>query len=290
VSPRHWLACAALLLAATACTETDDVNRTIGTTQLLYVDPGLEWQASDEPERIQAAEWAVPQATLIREGQSFDMTFGGECRFVDTVAAFARPEGACTSGLVIDSTLEPVQVSLVTTFSMQVTRVEPLILLPMDDEDGDGVANAVDNCPLVPNADQSDINMDGIGDACTAINQVTGEAVLDSDADVVPDVFDNCWYISNPLQEDSSDPVNGIGDACVEQTADVQVGGNRQITLDIGPAPLIQPLGRLSFLTPDFNDTRTLSCDWIMRVCELDPAQVRFCTSDNVFVAFGGCS
>jgi hypothetical protein len=289
VSPRHWLACAALLLAATACTETDDVNRTIGTTQLLYVDPGVDWQALDEPQRIQASTWQVPAATLTREGESFDLTFGGECRFFATVAAFGQPGGACTSGLVIDATLEPVQVSLVTTFSMQVTRVEPLPLPDGQDYDADGVSNGTDNCPLVPNFDQTDGNMDGIGDACTAINQVTGEAVLDSDADVVPDEFDNCVYVQNPLQEDSSIPVNGIGDACVEQTAEVQVAGNPQITLDLPPAPLDQPLGLLSFLTPDLNITRTLSCDWTLRVCELDPAQVRFCTSDNVFVAFAGC-
>ena len=37
-----------------------------------------------------------------------------------------------------------------------------------DDIDGDGVANAVDNCPAVPNADQIDSDADGVGDACSA--------------------------------------------------------------------------------------------------------------------------
>ncbi len=35
-----------------------------------------------------------------------------------------------------------------------------------DDFDGDGVPNALDNCPLDPNAAQEDSNGDGIGDAC----------------------------------------------------------------------------------------------------------------------------
>lgn len=34
------------------------------------------------------------------------------------------------------------------------------------DDDGDGVPNAIDNCPTVPNADQADADSDGIGDAC----------------------------------------------------------------------------------------------------------------------------
>ena len=32
-----------------------------------------------------------------------------------------------------------------------------------DDRDGDGVQNNVDNCPDIPNADQLDIDEDGIG-------------------------------------------------------------------------------------------------------------------------------
>ncbi len=37
---------------------------------------------------------------------------------------------------------------------------------PGHDEDGDGVADAVDNCPQLPNADQADLDGDGVGDAC----------------------------------------------------------------------------------------------------------------------------
>jgi len=36
----------------------------------------------------------------------------------------------------------------------------------VEDVDGDQVADEIDNCPTVPNADQADSNDDGIGDAC----------------------------------------------------------------------------------------------------------------------------
>jgi len=35
------------------------------------------------------------------------------------------------------------------------------------DADEDGLSNAQDNCPFVPNPDQTDTNSDGIGDGCS---------------------------------------------------------------------------------------------------------------------------
>jgi hypothetical protein len=57
------------------------------------------------------------------------------------------------------------------------------------DVDRDGVDDASDNCPSVPNADQSDPDADGRGDAC-----------------------DNCPTASNPGQADAD--ADGTGDAC----------------------------------------------------------------------------
>jgi YVTN family beta-propeller protein len=72
------------------------------------------------------------------------------------------------------------------------------------DRDGDGVPDALDNCPFVPNPDQADSNGNGIGDAC--------EQFADSDNDGVPNSVDNCPLIANPDQADSNH--NGRGDAC----------------------------------------------------------------------------
>ena len=73
------------------------------------------------------------------------------------------------------------------------------ILSDPPDVDGDGVGDAVDNCPLVANAGQVDTDGDGLGDACDD----------DDDNDGCPDVVD-----PNPLVADIDTDSDGIGDAC----------------------------------------------------------------------------
>lgn len=41
---------------------------------------------------------------------------------------------------------------------------------PLSDSDGDGIADSVDNCPMVSNPDQSDTDGDGQGDACDPVD------------------------------------------------------------------------------------------------------------------------
>jgi Ca2+-binding RTX toxin-like protein/streptogramin lyase len=74
------------------------------------------------------------------------------------------------------------------------------------DFDEDGVPDSTDNCSEVPNPEQEDSDLNGIGDAC--------EAEADTDEDGVADEVDNCPDDYNPLQEDLDE--NGIGDACDE--------------------------------------------------------------------------
>ena len=69
------------------------------------------------------------------------------------------------------------------------------------DNDSDGFYDMIDNCPFVPNPDQTDSNSDGIGDFCS-----------DMDNDGIIDVEDNCPENYNPYQFD--DDGDGIGDKC----------------------------------------------------------------------------
>lgn len=92
---------------------------------------------------------------------------------------------------------------------------------PSSDADSDGVRDADDNCVDDANADQTDTDGDGIGNACD------NQADTDSDGDQVPDPSDNCPTISNADQTDTDN--DGIGDACdsftdrdADQVADSQ--------------------------------------------------------------------
>ena len=70
------------------------------------------------------------------------------------------------------------------------------------DFDGDGLADDVDNCPAVPNADQTDTDGDLAGNACE----------WDDDNDGTADEKDNCPLVTNPDQDDWDRDF--IGSAC----------------------------------------------------------------------------
>lgn len=72
------------------------------------------------------------------------------------------------------------------------------------DSDQDGVPNVLDNCPLVANPDQTDVDQNQKGDLCE-----------ERDLDGVIDNLDNCPNISNPNQIDTDQ--DGLGDKCDNQ-------------------------------------------------------------------------
>jgi hypothetical protein len=74
------------------------------------------------------------------------------------------------------------------------------------DDDGDGVPNDRDNCPMIPNSPQADGNGDGVGDVCQA--GMSG----DPDGDGVFNDNDNCPGVFNPDQANHDD--DPLGDAC----------------------------------------------------------------------------
>lgn len=84
------------------------------------------------------------------------------------------------------------------------------------DFDGDGAADATDNCPQTWNLSQYDADGDARGDECEISDPPTNvdgaSAEPDVDGDGVPGHFDNCGATKNESQVDSDR--DGIGDAC----------------------------------------------------------------------------
>ncbi len=98
-------------------------------------------------------------------------------------------------------------------------------MVDANDTDGDGIPNAMDNCPNVfnpirpmDNGAQADFDMDGVGDACDVCPLDANTTMCtvfdpnDTDGDGVPNAMDNCPGVANMNQADADN--DGKGDAC----------------------------------------------------------------------------
>ena len=88
----------------------------------------------------------------------------------------------------------------------------------LPDDDGDGVPNVDDNCSSVANADQADLDDDGLGDACD--NDADGDGFTN---DVDCDDMDASIGLGEMWYADADG--DGFGDAAVSMTACTQPAG-----------------------------------------------------------------
>lgn len=100
------------------------------------------------------------------------------------------------------------------------------------DTDGDGVLDDTDNCRTVSNAPQSDIDDDGVGDACDS----------DDDGDGTDDASDNCLTTPNPSQLDTD--ADGQGDACDSTPFPMQTLSGSRLMLKVGSSQSLDLLSK----------------------------------------------
>jgi hypothetical protein len=103
------------------------------------------------------------------------------------------------------------------------------------DTDGDGIVNAEDNCALVANVDQVDLDTDRVGDACDV--DVDGDGVSNS-MDCEPAdrrVWSGALEICDSLDNDcdgTPDDGFGVGASCTVGTGACRAEGTMQCTSD----------------------------------------------------------
>jgi len=122
----------------------------ISTSNLLSSDIEVSFSVSGTA--IDGVDYTSLGTSLILPAQKNEI-------FVDVVAN--------VDGLIDDN--ETVLLSLSAVNNNSATIGSPssaeVLITDADDSDGDGIENGVDNCPVIANADQSDFEGDGLGDA-----------------------------------------------------------------------------------------------------------------------------
>lgn len=119
------------------------------------------------------------------------------------------------------------------------TALAVLLTGPAADGDGDGVPDAVDNCPGVPNPDQLDAEADGMGDACLGAPDATDGAADQTDGGADGDVGEGgAGDVGDELADGPGDGADTAGDKtdAADDKTDVaeapDAGGDKTDTSD----------------------------------------------------------
>lgn len=110
------------------------------------------------------------------------------------------------------------------------------LISPAPDGDGDGIADAADNCPAAPNASQADADGDEAGDACDA---APAHDDRDADGDGIKNADDNCPALANAGQADADR--DGRGDACDSSPRGLDSDGDGIAALDDNCPSVLNP-------------------------------------------------
>jgi len=214
---------------------------------------------------------------------TYSFLYSGPCAYqLNAVASVPFPVACRTSGLSLDSGPGLVTATLSVTISrLQLRAAARPDLTASADPDGDGIPNASDNCPIVANPDQANVNPSQetlqVGDACSDLDAFGNPTIADQDLDGIPDRSDSCFWYANPLGSGETTPPDGdrdgIGDAC-ERVAPVAFV-NGPITIQCDDVSFNPEPSRIAQFRLDFGRPGVLTCDAGFTGCTLNPNALR---------------
>jgi hypothetical protein len=240
----------------------------------------------------QVVSWSVEElsaSNITGFDGTYSFLFSGPCTYQLSVLTPLTFQAACrTSGLTLAPGGNPRTADLRITISrLELRAAARPDLASSADPDGDGIPNATDNCPIVANASQDNVNVGQenvkVGDACSDFDKSGKRTIPDQDLDGVTDASDNCLWYPNPLVPGDATPTDtnrdGIGDAC-ERIAPV-VLPNGRLTIECDNVTFNAEPSKIAFFRIDFGRPGVLTCDAGFTGCTIDPSAVRVILSGS---------
>ncbi len=105
-------------------------------------------------------------------------------------------------------------------------RCVPTEICAIEDRDGDGIADDVDNCVVTSNADQANSDGDPQGDACDNCPEADNADQADCDGDTIGDACDEpCPFILQWARVDEAGPTVANDDHTLKTSVGTRIGG-----------------------------------------------------------------
>ena len=285
VRPAWTPAVLATIAISVSCQTVEDPLPPQASLNFDITDSMLGSQSAALPSP-QVVSWRVEElsaSNITGFSGTYSFLFSGPCSYqLSALAPLAFGVACRTSGL----TLAPRAGAQTAALRITLSRLELRAAARPDlsgsaDPDGDGVPNAADNCPIVANASQDNVNVVEevlkVGDACSDFDKSGKRTIPDQDLDGVSDGSDNCLWYPNPLVPGETAQTDGdrdgIGDAC-ERIAPVVLPSGR-LTIECDDVSFKAEASKVAFFRLDFGRPGVLTCDAGFTGCNINPSAVR---------------
>ncbi len=175
----------------------------VGKTLYVYVVQVLDNWPPEKPYHRNTLKQSAPLVEVVLEP--------GESQVIEHDLTFDEDSWSAQEDIRIIAWAQQALDEYPAEVYQAAVRSWPLITAP-GDEDGDGYADDVDNCPTRYNPGQDDFDGDGVGNDCDNCLEDYNPDQLDGDEDRVGDACDNCPVLHHIDQTDTDG--DSVGDKC----------------------------------------------------------------------------